>query len=251
MGMMDNGHHGGLIKVYFCDTETTIKIVQLSPDPDDVRKDLDYQGMFSIVLDRDTNEATLTYEDTRGNKIDLVFPDKDMRNSAPRLPIFGPDKIWWSRCERVLTEEWIRKYHGAHSSGSPQLLALQSGLFKGEYGGHGVELIHLLDGQGVKVTGDNNVPFNKVTFRVTCGHKVDIPIEKQTSLNDVMDVTVNKSDIGSYAVPDEEQEDVTYDFAVPDSMYVDGAQITWDKCIGRWLGEAQIAFHNYKKPSIE
>ena len=47
------------------------------------------------------------------------------------------------------------------------------GLFKGDYGPHGVELIHLQAPhsgikrlKGIKVNGDPNVPFNKITFEV-------------------------------------------------------------------------------------
>ena len=94
-----------------------------------------------------------------------------------------------SKLQRVLTPEWIRKYHGRHSSGNLQLNSLAPGIFKGEYGGHGVELIHLLDGQGVKVTGDDNVPFNKVTFRVTFGAKIDIPVEMQNNVNHLIEIT--------------------------------------------------------------
>ena len=34
-------------------------------------------------------------------------------------------------CQRVMTPAWARDHHGLHSSGSPFLLSLKPGLFKG------------------------------------------------------------------------------------------------------------------------
>ena len=87
------------------------------------------------------------------------FPDKDMGLS---LVMDHGSAVTRSKMQRVLTPEWIRKYHGEHSSGNPQLNTLAPGIFKGEYGGHGVELIHVLDGQGVKITGDNNAQWGGI-----------------------------------------------------------------------------------------
>ena len=151
--------------------------------------------------------------------------------------------------QRVLTPEWIRKYHGEHSSGNPQLNTLAPGIFKGEYGGHGVELIHVLDGQGVKITGDNNVPFNKVTFRVTNGQKMDIPVEVQSNLDQLTKITASNNFENYIVPPGEHNNDLTYDFAVPNAMYMVG-DLKHNKCLGRWFGEAQIASTNYQNPSF-
>ena len=44
-----------------------------------------------------------------------------------------------------------------------------------------MELVHFKDGQGVKITGDPNVPFNQITFRVTNRDRVDFPPEIQSN----------------------------------------------------------------------
>ena len=250
---MDNGHHGGLLKVHFTESNTTIKIVKLEPDESDVRNDLIVKKWISITLndgnvlierERESNELTLP---------EIVYCEK---LSLPEISLVisltnGSPFMRKSKIQRVLTPEWIRKYHGQHSSGSPQLNALAPGIFKGEYGGHGVELIHLLDGQGVKVTGDDNVPFNKVTFRVTFGQKLDIPVEMQSNVNSLNEITASNN-IENYIVTPgdgEFENDLHYDFIVPHSMYMEG-DFTKDKCLGRWLGEAQIASTNYQNPSF-
>ena len=61
------------------------------------------------------------------------------------------------------------------------------GLFQANYGPHGNELIRLevpadksiKAMKGVKVTGDPNVPFDKITFEIDAAGCLDIPMEKQ------------------------------------------------------------------------
>ena len=71
--------------------------------------------------------------------------------------------------------------------------SLLEGLFKGDYGPHGVELIHLqaphsgIKGlKGIKVTGDPNVPFDKITFEVDNDRCLNIPEEAQQTCNSII-----------------------------------------------------------------
>lgn len=240
---MDNGHHGGLLKVHFTESNTTIKIVKLEPDSMNVCNDLIVNEWISITL----NDGNVLTGTGREGNIKLTLPEISLVVSLTN----GSALMRKSKLQRVLTPEWIRKYHGQHSSGNLQLNSLAPGIFKGDYGGHGVELIHFLDGQGVKVTGDDNVPFNKVTFRVTFGQKIDIPVEMQNNVNRLIEIT-ESNNVENYIVTSRDGElenDIKYDFVVPHSMYMDG-NFTYDKCIGRWLGEAQIASTNYQNPSF-
>ena len=64
---------------------------------------------------------------------------------------------------------------------------IQPGLFQANYGPHGNELIRLevptdksiMGMKGIKVTGDPNVPFDKITFEIDAAGCLDIPMEKQ------------------------------------------------------------------------
>ena len=89
----------------------------------------------------------------------------------------------------LMTPRWVEKYHGDFRSESSILEKVKPGVFSAYYGGHGLELIHLRDGQGVKITGDPNVPFNEISFRVTSKYRIDLPLEVQTDLEELTKVT--------------------------------------------------------------
>ena len=100
----------------------------------------------------------------------------------------------------ILTQTWLEKYHGDFSSWSSLLANIRPGVFVAEYGSHGLEMIHFRDGQGVKITGDPNVPYNEVTFRVTSKDRVDFPLEIQSDMDELIKAT---KDFTQYLVADE------------------------------------------------
>lgn len=81
-----------------------------------------------------------------------------------------------------------------------ELFPIKGGLFKGDYGSHGVEFIRLempcpwmapmvwphkggpKGVQGVKITGDPNVPFRQNSFKITDNRPLIIPKQAQTSM---------------------------------------------------------------------
>ena len=239
---MDNGHNGGLLKAYFTESNTTIKIVKLVPEPRNIYNDLIMEEWISITLD--AGNVQIKSDNSENGE---VYFDKDLGLSLETY--HGSAVTRKSKMQRVLTPEWISKYHGEHKSGNPQLSTLAPGMFKGEYRSHGVELIHVRDGQGVKITGDDNVPFNKITFRVTNGQKMDFPAEMQTNLDDLIKISESNNFENYIVPPGEHDDDLKYDFAVPHSVEIEG-DLKHDKCLGRWLGEAQIAWPNYRNPSF-
>ena len=134
---------------------------------------------------------------------------------------------------RVLTPAWCQHHHGAQVSGSSILSSLKPGVFKGHYGCHGIELVHLQDGQGVKLTGDPNVPFNQVTFRVTSSHQLDLTEEQQRNISQLREATEEPR--GCQEVHSERTK-----FLVPEGM-VERTPVSWRDCLGRWPAEVQIA----------
>ena len=140
---------------------------------------------------------------------------------------------------RVLTEDWRNIHHGQHSSGCPLLSSLTPGVFKGDYGGHGIELVHFRDGQAVKVTGDPNVPFNQVTFRVTGPQCLDLSLETQRSLAEVREATESGLHLHT------SHSGLRLKFLVPEQM-VQRLPVTWSDCLGRWAAQAQIASHMFQ-----
>ena len=166
----------------------------------------------------------------------------------------------------LMTPRWVEKYHGDFRSESSILERLKPGVFSASYGGHGLELIHLMDGQGVKITGDPNVPFNEVSFRVTSSHRIDLPLEVQTDLRELTKAT---EDFEQYLVDDDQvsQDRAALDwilhiqycyyfqqgefkFRLPQYTDMDGEEITETRCLGRWPAEAHVAHHGFTNDSF-
>ena len=165
-------------------------------------------GLARVLKANEANEMSLKIEvddtDSRGflpyMKLLRSFNQRqhnacfvDFRNS--KLFQTGPFCF-----QPLLTPRWLEKYHGDFRSESSILEKLKPGVFSAYYGAHGLELIHLRDGQGVKITGDPNVPFNEVTFRVTSKHRIDLPLEVQT---DARELTKATEDFERYIVDDD------------------------------------------------
>jgi len=126
---------------------------------------------------------------------------------------------------------------------------IKPGLFKGSYGGHGVELVHLqvfwhtMQGAtGVKVTGDPNVPFNEVTFKIVGEACLDIPLDMQATVRGIRTAMLEQDHV-PYT------EDLSLDFRVPLDM-VEKTPVKRTNCKGRWAAEAQIASHMFQDPQF-
>ena len=273
------------MKITFCQESKSLFFINLIPNSE-IKQDLREQVFLSISLGED-HEIIITNHDilTSKEKAEIHFSPDSEEELSVAIPsmidyIASPAEwrdlldhfrawdttastesalmkfvsVYHSRnmftFSRVLTPEWITEHHGDHVSGSSQLSSVKPGLFKGQYGAHGVELVHLKDGQVIKVTGDPNVPFNQVTFRVTMKNKIVLPLEMQRDLDQIIKATVDDYElhvIGGDEDPD--THDYDYDFLVPESMNV-RVPIPWNKCLGRWVGEAQIAAHMFVDSSF-
>ena len=92
-----------------------------------------------------------------------------------------------------MEQAWYRRLT-LPSPSSPTLpCPLSPGLFTGQYSAHGTEIVLVQLGmegtylRGIKITGDPNVPFNKVTFEVEDSRCLSIPQEDQASCQGVRD----------------------------------------------------------------
>jgi len=127
-------------------------------------------------------------------------------------------------------------------------LPLKSGIFVGNYGPHGTEVIRLdvpetIRGSvGRKVTGDPNVPFKEITFRLTENECLDIPLENQETSESLEEFLKDPRYIAY-------QNGQNLDFQVPMDV-LERETIEYNKCKGRWNCECQIAQHGFANPEF-
>ncbi len=102
---------------------------------------------------------------------------------------------------------------------------LPRGLFKGNYGSHGIELIMVNYSpddklEGVKVTGDPNVPTSKVTFRADLKKAIAMSREEQENLT--CDELMSAQEVISYQVIDfksDKDQPLPQPFIVPSDAF--------------------------------
>jgi len=127
-------------------------------------------------------------------------------------------------------------------------MPLKSGIFIGTYGPHGTEIISfnvtdtIKGSEGVKVTGDPNVPFGEVTFRLTEDECLNVPGESQETAAALEEFLMDPQRI-SY------QDGLSLDFQVP-LDFTEREAIPFKKCKGRWNCECQIAGHGFVNPEF-
>jgi len=125
---------------------------------------------------------------------------------------------------------------------------IKPGLYMGTYGAHGVEMISVTSPgsmkgtTGRKVTGDPNVPFNELTFRVIEEECLDVPLEAQRDMQELSEFLENPQYIRY-------QEGQKLDFVVPADC-LEREAVGFNTCKGRWNCECQVAHHGFSDPSF-
>ncbi|ESO91018.1 hypothetical protein LOTGIDRAFT_233514 [Lottia gigantea] len=125
---------------------------------------------------------------------------------------------------------------------------VQPGLFKGNYGGHGIELIMLtylpdMMAEGKKITGDPNVPANKISLYIDLRRPMFLNRDQQQTIDLLQQIDIPDSPPDSYPHNLPPQP-----FRVPDDCF-ERFSGTPHKCIGRFHAKGQIAGHDFSNPS--
>ena len=287
----DLPHYGGLIRARICGKKKAILLDNLLA-PKDIYDDLKDVNFLQIQINSRheiviKNQDSFTFnvpptlkegEDVEGGvnlniiyqeipdvttspadwrKLLTSFADTDSTDD-PELGLMKFVTHYHSRAfltfTPAFTSAWTLSSHCGHQSASSILQSIPPGLFKGTYVAHGVELIHVLDGQGVKVTGDPNVPFQKITFRVTHPKRLDLTPDQQRSSDEINTIVEGIADQffpNNFENPFVEDDDdrESFPFHVPDNMR-ERQEIRHRECRGRWAAEAQIAGHMYQHPEF-
>ncbi|KAK2152905.1 hypothetical protein LSH36_315g05031 [Paralvinella palmiformis] len=126
---------------------------------------------------------------------------------------------------------------------------IEPGIFKGTYGEHGIEMVLLQYTsdkyvEGIKVTGDPNVPAGKVTFRADLNRTMILNREQQNSLSLLHDIDTPDlaPDISMDKLPDQP-------FVVPYDC-VERYKCSLTRCQYRCHSQGQIAGHGYTNSSF-
>ncbi|XP_050397811.1 F-box only protein 31 [Patella vulgata] len=128
-------------------------------------------------------------------------------------------------------------------------VVIQPGLFKGNYGGHGIELIMLeylpnkTEAHGKKITGDPNVPANKISLYIDLTRPMVLSIEQQRTIDLLQQIDI--PDLPPDTYPNNLQKQ---SFRVPDDCF-ERFNRTPTSCIARFHANGQIAGHDYSNPS--
>ncbi|XP_022082239.1 F-box only protein 31-like [Acanthaster planci] len=132
---------------------------------------------------------------------------------------------------------------------------IQPGLFKGTYGGHGIEIICLKYEEdklrGYKVTGDPNVPACQLSIEVHLEEPMVLTKAEQETL-----ALVESVDKDSVIIHDPKDLPLTQSFLVPAGVHDHGmadvgSKLNMDlkRCRQRYFGTGLIAMHGFRNSS--
>ncbi|XP_065569483.1 F-box only protein 31-like isoform X2 [Artemia franciscana] len=127
---------------------------------------------------------------------------------------------------------------------------IKPGLFKGTYSAHGLEIIMLtynLEGtkvEGIKVTGDRNIPTEKVTIRAHLPYAMTLTREQQETFDTLEAIPSVISDEPWEEMPSRQP------FVIPQDCAERSEELLGNSCIARFHGFGQIAESGYQNPSF-
>ena len=152
------------------------------------------------------------------------------------------------RLERLNLENILK------SNESSEQKPIPPGIFKGNYGalpwGHGIKIIAINYPSSdtlevVKLTGDPNVPMNKITFKADLQKCIFLSKEEQRRL---YCEALEDSDNLYFESPNNQ---CSQPFLLPPDIILDSPiEFEYNQCLHRFFGEAQVAGHNYFNPKM-
>ncbi|XP_045193305.2 F-box only protein 31-like [Mercenaria mercenaria] len=130
---------------------------------------------------------------------------------------------------------------------------IQPGLFKGMYGGHGTEIVHLYytsdgsSGQAQKISGDPNVPSGEISIR--------FDIDKHMVLNKDQQefklLSVIEADDEETNIPYKPEKMDRQPFVIPSDIMIDNRNAVCPKyCIARFHGKGTVSPMGYRNPTL-
>ncbi|XP_072169510.1 F-box only protein 31-like [Diadema setosum] len=296
------GPYGGLVKIQVMAGVLTASRYLVPPDPK-VYLPLGVKKVFTIGLSEEGPVEILCLKGNKGSHKLAIKPSPTTPNKEFTIKCCKPENHKSLRKGRINLHElrvWIQEEEGREEGDlfshefdhhvellrmkymklnefdctctykrlDPphriDVMPIQPGLFKGTYGGHGIEMIYFTYEenrlQGLKVTGDPNVPASKMSMEVHLDKPMFLTYEQQHTLQGLIELDL---DSVRTAPPSRDGDaDVTGDagtsrawqpFGLPVEVHDRGmdtlrrqTDIRLDRCTHRYFGTGLIAMPGFR-----
>jgi len=232
---------------------------------------------LDLCLIRLTDENIITYEPGREMKFTKCKLNPQMNLVSDTSPEDDLDDYYKDREEDIVTfqrrlglqdmrlaarryksranllRSGLQTFDPIEFSDSPSFFV--NGLYKGTYGPHGVEMIHVTSDEfgrvtGTKISGDPNVPCGEITFVAY----LDSPLHFTRAEQQSIEMLEHRTDV--LELPDERTEPFVNNFwmnspepfYVPDHCNIDVDASTFPShCLCRFAARAHVAFDNFQR----
>ncbi|XP_030831744.1 F-box only protein 31 [Strongylocentrotus purpuratus] len=270
------GPYGGLVKIQM--TEGMIKAVQYyTPVDPRVYLPIRVKDLFQVRLDPQDGLAHLECLKGKGGPHKLGISRKSSESDPEfTLNCYEPKKHGASMFHDLIMEELddltIDEFHVDHlkmkymkleefdsictfkSLEPPKTvdnMPVKPGIFKGTYGGHGIELIYVTyvgnRMMGMKITGDPNVPATKVSLEVHLDKPMVLDLVQQESVHALEDLDLQ------IVRPSSEQPQESQPFRLSSEVHDRGMSLLGEetgldlrRCKQRFYGTGLIAMSGFR-----
>ncbi|XP_060082624.1 F-box only protein 31-like [Ylistrum balloti] len=262
--------YGGLAHIKF-DTGQILVSEYIAPDNPYVTLPLREQKLFSICMNKKGEAEVLCLKGYKGpHACKLIQKNQRLKFKCQHIGYHRHPKGKERELEEWLTskqedfpdlsvmkfEEYYLKT-GKYKFQRIELplpmrnVPVQPGLFKGQYGAHGIEIMYLSYDtdmktiQVLKVTGDVNVPAMNVSLFVDLHRPMVLNVEQQESMHTLREIDI--PDIPEENGPGFEPRHQP--FRIPEGCMNRQANAP-HRCKYRFHGKGRIAGHGYHNPSL-
>jgi len=215
-------------------------------DLSDENEDLDdYHQMLVRYINFETGKSLQTIQDF-GHLGLLRELHLDLRKFNVKM-----------NCRKILGFNRLQNISTLLNS-NPKQKPITPGIFKGTYGSHGIEIIEInypstYQIEGVKITGDPNIPMNKVTFRADLRDAIILSKEEQKEADCESLQSIKEFCQFQYIDFDSNQDSSPLSFQ-PFILPRDATQRAkldkYEQCLYRFISEAQVSPIDYSDPTF-
>ncbi|OWF37959.1 F-box only protein 31-like [Mizuhopecten yessoensis] len=262
--------YGGLANIKF-DTGQMLVCEYLAPDNPHIKQPLKEQKIFSICINKRGEAEVSCLKGYKGpHTCKLIRKNQKLKFKCQHIGHHrhprGKEKEleeWLISKQEDFSDLSVMKFEESYlQTGKYKFepmdlprpmrnIPIQPGLFKGHYGAHGIEIMHLsYDSEMknilvLKITGDVNVPAMNVSLFVDLHRPMVLNLEQQESMHMLREM--DTPDIPEENGPGFEPRHQP--FMIPTGCF-NRVQNIPQRCKYRFHGKGRIAGHGYHNPSL-